>query len=160
MERIRQRVLRIGLVIGLLSTSSGCRTRSDYTRGPYAIDGTTQVIKGDWDDVNGAVLLAAMHRAMGIMSQDTPDDLTQTFTLLTAHDETVTLIVKRQQPIDPKIRPSQEGPIEMTIFCKVGLFGDAGREKGLLDDMSFRLAQLEGPFKTAPIPSGWDPWGT
>ncbi|MFO0859326.1 MAG: hypothetical protein U0570_02130 [Phycisphaerales bacterium] len=158
MRPISQRVFISSIVIGLCAGGlSACS--SSGSAGLFTITGTTSLATGDWDDVNAAVLAAAQHREMAVVSQSQPDAKTLEYHLITVNSEPVTVIVTRDSLPNPDMRLSQEGPIALRIAVTVGRFGDSTKEREFIDDMRTRLGDLVGPFTTKPLPKSWGGWG-
>jgi len=86
--------------------------------------------RGDWDDVPAAVAAAVRNQEVAIVSRSS-DGNQWTFTLLTIRDEPGQLVAT-----------SLDGAI--ALRCTLGHFGDADREKQLLDRTARRLSELAG----------------
>lgn len=88
------------------------------------------VVRGDWDDIPAAVAAAINNQEIAIVSR-TAEPNRWTFTLLTIRDEPGLLVAT-----------AQDGAIVLT--CRLGHFGDADRERQLLERMGRRLSELAG----------------
>ncbi|MBX3377819.1 MAG: hypothetical protein KF678_12545 [Phycisphaeraceae bacterium] len=86
--------------------------------------------RGDWDDVPAAVAAAVRNQEVAVVSRS-EEAGTWTFRLLTIRDEPGVLTAT-----------AQDGAIILT--CKLGHYGDADREKQLLERTARRLNELAG----------------
>lgn len=116
-----------------------------------ASPGITLVVRGDWDDVEAAVQVAAGRSEMGIVkvlgTQLNPAEAAKVptrrcvFELRTSGDEPATLEFRAASTADP-------GDIVATAH--VGRYGDRVREEHLLAEVRRRLEDLAG-VDWAPI---------
>lgn len=155
----RQSLLATLSVIGLSVAPLSCSSTGG-TDGLFAPTGTKGAVTGDWVDIDAAVLAATEKNQMAVVDHEQVNDTTLRFNILTAKSESGTIYASRDTAVDPKVRLSREGPIVIKLTVKVGMFGDTRREQQLIQDIGTRLSMLEGPFKTAPVPSNWTGWGS
>lgn len=93
------------------------------------------VVVGDWDDLEAAALAAvdAIDTVVVTTTPDGPDRVI--FELKTVRNEDGRLIATKA---------SATGPDRLNLEATIGRFGDAVRERRLLDAMAARLKQLHG----------------
>jgi hypothetical protein len=91
-------------------------------------------LRGDWDDLEAAVLVAAGKAEMAVLMVGTSGPSEFRAELTTTTDETAKLTVIR----------GADDPDRLDAACRVGHFGDAEVERRLIGHLSRRLAQLHG----------------
>jgi hypothetical protein len=129
------RLITAGVVAWIL----GCADVARRVAPVGSPEGTAAVVRGDWNDLDAVVELAASVNEMAVVSTDWPVDSPESqrdYELVTAGDEPVRMTFVR--------KGASSGGIEMEARAKVGRFGDARREGRLLEAVRVRLRELEG----------------
>lgn len=130
---VQTKGLFVGVVVILLSTAlSACGPTKTIGGTVGAVSGSSAPMpaRGDWDDVPAAVAAAVRNQEVAVVSRS-EEAGTWTFRLLTIRDEPGVLTAT-----------AQDGAIILT--CKLGHYGDADREKQLLERTARRLNELAG----------------
>lgn len=129
--------IAIGACAGI-STIGSTTGRSQVASGERVVD-------GDWDDVSASVAAAVRDQEVAILSEVKTDDVV-TFELLTIKDEPGRLEARRGKG------EAGGGESTITLTCRLGHFGDADRERALMDRTARRLKELAG---VGAAPLGW-----
>lgn len=112
---------------------------------------TREVGVGDWDDIPAAVDVAVGKCEMAVVrgpDKSAPDyGAVQQYELRTVTDEPARLIIRRRAADNGR---GETGAVPLEIDAIVGRFGDAARERRLIDAVRRRLSQLVG-VDFAPI---------
>jgi len=135
-------IITAAVCIALLT---GCSLDNRSRSSGVPSQGTTIEVRGDWDDVESAVQVAAGHSEMAIEAGAgfalQPAEVAEVptrrcrYELVTAADEPVLIRFAALSTDDP-------GPIRITVL--VGAFGDQPREAALLGELRRRLEDLAG----------------
>lgn len=122
--------------------AGGCAAGAERVEVPAAVVvpvdvGSTRRVSADWDDVYPAVSLMAQQVEMALLDwspghRGVAAASEQRFALLTIGDEPAELLARRQDG----------GVIELS--ARVGRFGDARRERALVEAVARRLTDLAG----------------
>jgi hypothetical protein len=100
-------------------------------------------VRGDWDDLDAAVEVAASKVEMSVLSSTDPSSNPRVFRLVTVTDEPGRLTVRRSPPTRPP-GASPPAPELFQVEASVGRFGDPQREQALIDAFRRRLEALAG----------------
>jgi hypothetical protein len=137
----------IGLCGGFAGFFAGCSGPAWATHGAHS-SGTTLQAVGDWNDIDAAVEVAVKKAELAVVeARDATDErgrAQRVFTLVGLGNEPAELIVTAKGGAGDKSSLAQAGPVAMQLSASVGRFGDAAREKTLVNALRARLGQLSG----------------
>lgn len=120
------------LIWFLIGCATGCGSLPQADFGTSAeASPSTAVVRGDWNDLDAALLVAASEAEMAVVSSE-GDDSAFSAELTTPRDDRVTVWVTRQAADRFEVR------------VRAGLFGDPESERRLVGAFSRRLEQLHG----------------
>ncbi len=120
----------------------GCGSPGVLARPSYS-EPSTREARGDWNDLDAALEVGQLVAEVAVVGSSPPASDPRRFELVTGSDEPGWLVAQR-----PGTRGDDPGPIHMS--ARLGRFGDAPRERRLLDAIARRLEELSG-VDSAPL---------
>ncbi len=141
MYGIRAILVAAALAIG------GCRggLQGVEFRTRDGVSPTEAAAPGDWDDVEAAAIIAAGKVEMAVLMVSPQGDDRIVIDLTTVRDEPARVVVQRARSVSNAPGSNTGGNPDggrLELRCRVGRFGDPGRERALLSAMARRLGEL------------------
>lgn len=123
---------------------TGCAAAPRRTS-PTPSAGSAIVVSGDWDDIVAALTVAADRSELAVVRevafQLTPFEVFGVSTRRRSFD----LVTPGAEPVRVNFRAhSSDDPGDISVFVRIGRFGDAEGEVRVLNDIAKRLRELAG----------------
>ncbi len=142
------------VMIGFLASCSlflmGCASsisvsdRASQRQASAISTGITTLVSADVDDLDAAARVAASRLNMDVVDI-IKDSTTRFYTLRTVRGEPAWLRIELPAPTQNfAIDSTTPPPLSITISAAVGRFGDADRERSLINNMKKRINQIRG----------------
>lgn len=107
-------------------------------------EGLSRTVRGDWNDVEAAAVVGLERAECAILRRTENSPTVVAYALRTVLDQDGVLRFTRAAPADGAGSQDRGENIDITVFCRVGPFGDQEREERILDAVRDRLGELRG----------------